>query len=583
MVGIGIVAPKPESLVNLTLPEGQEDCDPHAVLILEPDRDIGGRGVIASFVGSGCLALIIVTIYYLFVFDPKVTQFPDRKRTFSKRRTTSLSRQDTIQWAAQDYVPPNPVDEYMYELQVRLYRFVGWKPRWLPGKPKIEEAFRRCILGLSDLQILTGLCVLIAGFSAIETIPAYYWQLIVYVAWFSNLTHQCGLIFLRRYLHRKPWERTWRVILISVLMILLIIAMVPSMYFNWHDNGIYDLLSTPASAAQPATPMRCFYNHETRHYMHQKTFGHPNKVPKFAATRAFQNVLISLVFLVTSYVTRVIKLFNSSSTFFRYQVRGRAGYAVRRFFAWILWKIDTVTRHKIDTEPWYLFLENPLLTFYFFFRVLLDIYASVISDVGWLYAGTLLGLWRLVAEKQAEADFVEDERAFEEEDRVMDFGQLLPLMLLASPVFATIGTFSHRSVSDATVPSERIRVVEGLDDEDRQAKAISDTTRNPDHTGNVHKLQPPLAKDKINRWNRIHFVLEDEQYWAAPWFSSALFTVSMAELSIFLVVYINLVISRGARTVFFQGLLAIGHTSGFATATPWLETFSRCMLAWQWQ
>ena len=47
MVGdsIGIVAPKPGNLVNLTLPDGQEDCDPLAFLSLEPDRDIGGRGV----------------------------------------------------------------------------------------------------------------------------------------------------------------------------------------------------------------------------------------------------------------------------------------------------------------------------------------------------------------------------------------------------------------------------------------------------------------------------------------------------------------------------------------------------------
>lgn len=291
--------------------------------------------------------------------------------------------------------------------------------------------------------------------------------------------------------------------------------------------------------------------------MHEKTFGHPNTPLKFAATRAFQNVLISLVFLITSYVTRVIKLFNSSSTFFRYQVRGRAGYSIRKFFAWILRKFDAITRHRIGPQAWFLFIENPLLTLYFFFRVLLDIYASVISDVGWLYAGTLLGMWRLIAEKEAELDFVEDTAAFKAEDRLMDFGQLLPLMLLASPIFATIGTFSHRSVSDAAVPSERIRVVEGLDDENQQAKAIVAANRNFDLPQTDTALEQPSVKDRVNRWNRIHHVLEDEKYWAAPWFSSALFTVCIGELSIFLVVYINLVISRGARTVFFQGLLAI--------------------------
>lgn len=377
------------------------------------------------------------------------------------------------------------------------------------------------------------------------------------MAWFSNLTHQCGLIFLRRYLHRKPWERGWRIALITGLLILLIIATVPTMYFNWHDNGIYDLLSRPASAAQPATPMRCFYNHQTRHFMHEKTFGHPNQPLKFAATRAFQNVLISLVFLLASYVTRIIKLFNSSSTFFRDQVRGRAGYFIRKLFGLILQKFDAITGHKIGPKPWFLFFESPLLTVYLTFRVALDIYASVLSDVGWLYAGTLIGLWRLVVEKQSELEFIEDEGEFAKEDQLMDFGQLLPLMLLASPIVATIGTFSHRTVSDAAIPSQRIRVVEGLDDENQQAKAIADSTRNAAHNAIEVALQQPSLADKKNRWNRIHFVLEDEHYWAAPWFSSALFTMAMGELSIFLVVYINLVISYGVRTVFFQGLLAI--------------------------
>lgn len=111
--------------------------------------------MIASFVGSGCLALIIVTIYYFFVFDPKVTQFPDRQRTFSKRRTTTLSTQATVRWAAEDYVPPNPVDEYIYNVQVRLYGSVKWRPRWFPGKPKIEEAFRRVS---TNLWTLTSGC-----------------------------------------------------------------------------------------------------------------------------------------------------------------------------------------------------------------------------------------------------------------------------------------------------------------------------------------------------------------------------------------------------------------------------------------
>lgn len=152
---------KPPSTWQQTLPDADRKCDPLASLVLMPDRDIAGRGVshsedhlvgpdpanqrrqvIASFIGSGVLALVIVTIYYVLVFDPKVAQFPDRTRNFRKRQS-SLSTRDTARWAAADYTPPNPVDEHMFELQTRFWSTIKWRPNWFPGKARIEECFRR--------------------------------------------------------------------------------------------------------------------------------------------------------------------------------------------------------------------------------------------------------------------------------------------------------------------------------------------------------------------------------------------------------------------------------------------------------
>lgn len=333
------------------------------------------------------------------------------------------------------------------------------------------------------------------------------------------------------------------------------------MYFNWRDDGLIALLAMPASAAQPGTPVKCFYNHRTRSFMHEKIFGHPNVLIKFAGTRAFQNTLISLVFLMTSYITRMIKVFNTSSTFAREQIRGRLGKHLALSIAWSLRRFDQITGHTVGTEPWFLLVESPLVAVYLFFRLSLDVYGSVLSDVCWLYAGTMIGLWRLIAEKKSEAKYVDDTEGFEEEDRLMDFGQLLPLMLLASPLFSILGTFSHRLISDAAEPSARIRGLHEFQEGERES--TNQHARQISHDYLQRELRKPIPPlgNLGDRWKRIHHLLE-EPYWESAWFAPSLLTSFVGGFAVFLVIYINLVVAHGERTIFFQGLTA------YAIITP---------------
>lgn len=41
---------------------------------------------------------------------------------------------------------------------------------------------RQCILAMSDIQIATGLAVLISGYHEIPRISAYHWMIVVYTA-----------------------------------------------------------------------------------------------------------------------------------------------------------------------------------------------------------------------------------------------------------------------------------------------------------------------------------------------------------------------------------------------------------------
>jgi hypothetical protein len=89
---------------------------------------------------------------------------------------------------------------------------------------------------MCDLQLLTGIAILISAFITVPcTMSAYHWQIVVYLAWFSSVVHLSGLIAARRYLYGRPWERLVRIIASVVFLAVLVVAMVPTGYFNWNS------------------------------------------------------------------------------------------------------------------------------------------------------------------------------------------------------------------------------------------------------------------------------------------------------------------------------------------------------------
>lgn len=103
-------------------------------------------------------------------------------------------------------------------------------------------------MSLCDIQLLTGISMLLSGFvslSDFEYMDLSSWFMITELGWFSNLTHQCGLVFLRSYLYENPRERMWRLILMSVLFVALVTAMTPTI-----GAVVYD----PYFGAQSTTP-----------------------------------------------------------------------------------------------------------------------------------------------------------------------------------------------------------------------------------------------------------------------------------------------------------------------------------------
>jgi hypothetical protein len=105
----------------------------------------------------------------------------------------------------------------------------------------------QCILNMSDLQIVTGISILISGYAQLRCgISTYHWQVMVWLAWFSSLTHMACLTFLRNYLYTHPSERLWRLFGMLSIAGLLFVAMLPTFNFNLLQYNDKTMHPTPA-------------------------------------------------------------------------------------------------------------------------------------------------------------------------------------------------------------------------------------------------------------------------------------------------------------------------------------------------
>lgn len=113
------------------------------------------------------------------------------------------------------------------------------------------------MLLISDLQLITGLAIIICGIAQLKCgLSAYHWRRVVQLAWFSSVTHLCCLTFLRDYLQTNTKAQWWRIPGIVSLVGLLISAQATTIHFTFYD---VDALSV--SRPKPYDYAICFLDH----------------------------------------------------------------------------------------------------------------------------------------------------------------------------------------------------------------------------------------------------------------------------------------------------------------------------------
>lgn len=177
--------------------------------------------------------------------------------------------------------------------------------------PDWKKPLGKAVLIFSDQQIVTGIALLASGYSQLPSgLDAYHWQIVVYLAWFSSFTHLTTLTVLRNYFQDHPATRLWRIIFMVVTVSLLGIALLPTGN-QWWLSKIFDTSGVPAL---------CFF--QGRNFDKQ-IFG-------LSPSTQAPSMIISILVLFFGYVTRMVKLWPSTSKLTRHWLRVKPGDTIKK-------------------------------------------------------------------------------------------------------------------------------------------------------------------------------------------------------------------------------------------------------------
>ncbi|KAK1533784.1 hypothetical protein CPAR01_10492 [Colletotrichum paranaense] len=464
----------------------------------EPNSDIAGRGVLIGFVGTGYLVFLLLVVHYFVAYDPDLSPVQQVSDDERQSQATSLERlpgnipgpPSTNVYISRDCIDlrPNLVDVNLLALVrtwvARLLIFAGASlPLASESRSKrVRHCFDMCIIAICDVQMITGMSILIGGFICLdEHLSALHWQIITYLAWFSSVTHLSGLTVLRRYFQTRPLERSLRITLMLTLLFILIVAMIPSGFFNWKSPRA-DSTDPQPTAALAKSPAACFFNLACGEQLYRESFRRnctefcykfsneseqqsnclrdfPSYLDGFDCRRlgkssALQEMVISTVLLVFGFASRAVKLSGrASSTIYRRFTLPVSNYALDCFT-----KLDNlVPNHErqasrrqyldqIISDAWRHLVVRPVLATLLVVSANFELFNSMLGELSWLLAILLWGTSKVLTAYNDEQWYTREEEGEKPSTR-WEFGQLLPVLLLAAPLVALLGTFTSAEMT----------------------------------------------------------------------------------------------------------------------------------------
>lgn len=277
---------------------------------------------------------------------------------------------------------------------------------------------------MSDFQLVTGLSILISGFTQLDTgISAYHWQRLVQLAWFSSVTHLCCLTALRNYFRRNALGYFWRLPGMIILIIMLIVALIPTGHYTWESQTIlYGAKNDDIIRPKPTDHAVCYFNHHEGRCTEDEWYEYTCE-QVFQASQ--QRMILSAVFLAVGMCNRLWHLFRLPS---RLYISARSfcsnlstpvlSHMYRWSTTWSLWY----------SCPFILFAYYPALAALLTVRLMADMVTSRAFEVWWLIISFVWGLLNLWMRPTLHEDGI----------KTWTFGQVMALLVVFAPLITLV-------------------------------------------------------------------------------------------------------------------------------------------------
>ena len=276
----------------------------------------------------------------------------------------------------QDHTP-NPVDRVIIDWVARVWKVL------IKDQPetsyKWNKAIEDAVLMFSDQQLITGIGILVSGYTQIEcSLSIYHWEMVAYLAWFSSLTHLTTLTAIRMFFRKQPTLAYWRVILMGCTIVLLAASLIPT-GFVAEDSDFYWMGIPPLANPVLAVPVLCLFD-PTKFQRAYRTFLNESSNQAVETLQPFNWLFIvaSLLFLFISYTSRVISLFTPTARFAQYALRTMPGYKLK----WLVFRIrgkSKGSKQLIARKAWAA-ISHLMMIIYVVLKVTFDLGQSMLWE-----------------------------------------------------------------------------------------------------------------------------------------------------------------------------------------------------------
>lgn len=230
------------------------------------------------------------------------------------------------------------------------------------------KALEGAVLTCSDTQAITGLAILLCGYIQVSKLSAYHWQVVVNLAWFSSLTHLTTLTFLRHRLRQQRDMAISRAILMGIIIVLLAVSLGPAGFSAQKNKELLDFHQISA------IPAICLFHESSVRLVEENL----ERYTEASLVYNTPTVVLSITYLLISYLTRVIRIFKPTSDFAQIWVRAKPSKGIKAAYRYAEKKSNESSRFifLIWRVPMALLLLN-----YVAFKAIHEMASSMIWEV----------------------------------------------------------------------------------------------------------------------------------------------------------------------------------------------------------